>query len=90
MHNDTTGGCYLEEPVKGGSMQQLDSVQGNWHRDLVTHCHPGLNLKVGKMTYRRLGNLDPNWAIFPKSGQNFSRSGQKNIFIWKDEIQQSP
>ena len=37
---------------------------------------PGLNLKVGKLNYS-LGNLDPNWAIYLKSGQNFSRSGQK-------------
>ena len=39
---------------------------------------PGLNLKVGKMNYS-LGNLDPNWAKCLKSGQNFSRSGQKKF-----------
>ena len=44
-----------------------------------THL-PGLNLKVDKLNYR-LGKLDPNWAIFLKSGQNFSRSGQKNLFM---------
>ena len=38
---------------------------------------PGLNLKMGKMNYS-LGNLDPNCAMFLKSGQNFSRSGQNN------------
>ena len=37
---------------------------------------PGLNLKGGKMNYS-LGKLDPNWAKCLKSGQNFSRSGQK-------------
>ena len=41
---------------------------------------PGLNLIVGKMNYR-LGNLNPTWAKCLKSGQNFSRSRQKNIFI---------
>ena len=39
---------------------------------------PGLNMIVGKVSYR-LGNLDPNWAKCLKSGQFFSRSGQKNI-----------
>ena len=42
---------------------------------------PDLNLKVGKMNYL-LGNLYPNWAKCLKSGQNFSRSGQKNLFIY--------
>ena len=37
---------------------------------------PVLNLKMGKMNYC-LGNSDPNWAKYLKSGQNFSRSGQK-------------
>ena len=37
---------------------------------------PGLNLKKSKMKYR-LGNLDPNWAVYLKSGQNVSRNGQK-------------
>ena len=41
---------------------------------------PGLNLKVGKLNYH-LGNLDPNWAICLKSGQNFPRGGQKKLFI---------
>ena len=27
------------------------------------------------------GQMDPNWANFLKSGQNISRSGQKNLFI---------
>ena len=41
---------------------------------------PGLILKVGKMNYC-LGKMDPIWAKCLKSGQNFSRSGQKNLFI---------
>ena len=40
--------------------------------------HQGLNLKVDKMKYS-LGSLDPNWAIFSKCGQDFSRSGHKKI-----------
>ena len=38
------------------------------------------NFKVCKMNYS-LGNLDPNWAKCLKSGQKFSRSGQKKSFI---------
>ena len=41
---------------------------------------PGLNLKMGKMNYL-LGKVDPNWAKCLKNGKNFSRSGQKKIFI---------
>ena len=41
---------------------------------------PGLNLKVGKMNYS-LDNLDPKWAKYLKSGQHFSRSGQKQLFM---------
>ena len=41
---------------------------------------PGLNLKIGKMNYG-LGNFDPNWAKWVKSGQNLSRSGQIFLFI---------
>ena len=37
-------------------------------------------MNVDKMNYR-LGSLDPNWAIFLKSGQDFSRSGPKKIFM---------
>ena len=37
---------------------------------------------VGKMNYR-LGKMDPIWAKCLKSGQNFSRSGQKK-FIHQD------
>ena len=55
-------------------IQKLDSVL--WHCDHKMHCHPGLNLKVGKMNYG-LGNLDPDWAKCSKSGQNFSRNEQK-------------
>ena len=39
---------------------------------------PGLILKVGKMNYR-LGKMDPIWAKCLKTGQNFSRSGQKKF-----------
>ena len=39
---------------------------------------PGLILKVGKMNYC-LGKMDPIWAKCLKSGQNFSRSGQKKF-----------
>ena len=74
MHYDTTVDCNLEAPVKGGGIQQLDRVQE--HSDRVTHCHSGLNLKGDKMNYH-LGTRDPIWAIFSKSGQNFSRSGPK-------------
>ena len=72
----TTVGCYLEAPLKGGGIQQLDRVQG--YRDRVTHCQPGLNLKVGKKR-PHLGTPDPIWAKCSKSGQNFSRIGQKKI-----------
>ena len=41
----------------------------------------GLKLKVGKINYN-LGNLDPNWPKCLKSGQYFSRSGQKHFFHW--------
>ena len=41
---------------------------------------PGLNLKVGKMNYL-LVNLDPNLAIFLKSGQNVYRSGDIYVFF---------
>ena len=71
MHYDTPVGCDLEIVVNSGGIQQLDRVQG--HSDCVTSCRPRLNLKVDY----RLGNLDPMWAICSKSGQNFSRSGQK-------------
>ena len=77
MHYCTTVGWDLEALVNCGGIQQLDCVQG--HSDCVTSCHPGLNLKVGKMNYS-LDNLDPIWTICSKSGQNFSRSGQ-NKFI---------
>ena len=76
MHYDTTVGCDLEAPLKGGGIQQLDRVQG--YRDRVTHCQPGLNLKVGKKR-PHLGTLDPIWAKCSKSGQNFSRIGQKKF-----------
>ena len=62
-------------------LQKLDNVHG--HSDSVTHCHPGLTLKVGKMNCS-LGNLDPDWAIGSKSGQNYSRSatvGKTFFFI---------
>ena len=45
---------------------------------------PGLILKVGKMNYC-LGKMDPIWAKCLKSGQNFSRSGQKK-FIHKLKV----
>ena len=45
MHYDTTVGCYLEAPVKGGGIQKLDCVHG--HRDRVTRGYQGLNLNVG-------------------------------------------
>ena len=76
MHYDTTVGCDLEAPLKGGGIQQLDRVQG--YRDRVTHCQPGLNLKVGKKR-PHLGTPDPIWAKCSKSGQNFSRIGQKKF-----------
>ena len=57
-------------------LQQLDRVQG--HRDRVTHCQQGLNLKVGKKR-PHLGTPDPIWAKCSKSGQNVSRIGQKKI-----------
>ena len=47
MQYDTTVGCDLEAPVKGGVIENLDHVHG--HRDRVTRCNPGLKLKVGKM-----------------------------------------
>ena len=42
------------------------------------HPFPGLNLKVGKMNYS-LGNLDPNWAIYLKSGKIFLEAEKKTI-----------
>ena len=44
----------------------------------------GLNLKVGKMNCR-LGKMDPTWGKCLKSGQNFSRSGQKN-YSWQSKL----
>ena len=44
--------------------------------DFLGVCHPGLDLKVGKMN-PHLGNPYPIWAIISKNGQNFSRSGTK-------------
>ena len=79
MHYDTTADCDLQAPVKGCCMPKLDSMHG--HRDHVTRCNPGLNLKVDQRNYC-LGTLDQNWAIFSKNGQGFSRSGQKE-FIHK-------
>ena len=65
MHYDTTVGCDIEAPLKGSGIQQLDRVQG--HRDHVTHCQPGLNLKVGKKTPSghsgpHLGKMFEKWA----------------------------
>ena len=77
MHYDTTVGCDLEAPMKGGGMQQLDHMQG--HHDRVTHCQPDLNLKVGKKR-SHLGTSDPIWAKCSKNGQNFSKSGQKKDY----------
>ena len=34
------------------------------------------------LTVKQLGKMDPNWAKCLKSGQNFSRSGQKRIYSW--------
>ena len=45
---------------------------------------PGMNLKVGKTNYS-LDNLDPNWAKYLKSGQSFSRCGQKNYSSRSDD-----
>ena len=68
--------CYLEAPLKGGGIQQLDRVQGHTGSDCVTHCQQGLNLKVGKKR-PHLGTQDPIWAKCSKRGQNFSRMGKK-------------
>ena len=84
MHYDTTVGCDLKAPVKGGGIQQLDLVQG--HCDRVTHCHSGLNLNMGKMNYH-LGSQDPYWAIFLKSGQTFSEVGKFILFIINNKLQ---
>ena len=86
MHYDTTVGCDLEAPLKGGGIQQLDRVQG--HYDRVTQCQPYLNLKVGKQR-PHLGTLDPMWAKCSKRGQNFSTSGQ-NKFIHGVSVVVSP
>ena len=36
--------CYLESPVRGGNLEDFDRVHGCY--DLVTCCHPGLNLQT--------------------------------------------
>ena len=64
-------GCYLEAPLKGGCIQQLDRMQG--HRESVTHCQPGLNLKVGKKT--------PSGQNVRKVAKNFLELGKKKLFI---------
>ena len=46
---------------------------------------PGLILKVGKMNYC-LGKMDPIWAKCLKSGQNFSRSGQKKFIHLQNSL----
>ena len=66
-------------PVKGGCIQKLDHMHG--HSERVMHCHQGLNLKVDKINYH-LGSLHAEWAVFLESGQYFSRSGEKNKFIY--------
>ena len=38
---------------------------------------PGLNLKMGKMSYC-LGKMDPNWAKYLKIGQAFLEVGKKH------------
>ena len=76
MHYATAVCCYLEAPLTGGGIQKLDCVHG--HSGYVTRSYPGKNLKEGKVYYG-LGNQAPDWAICSNSGQNISRSGQKEI-----------
>ena len=68
-------------PVKGG-IQNVDDVLR--HSDSVTHCHPVLNLKVGKINYR-LGKTAPNWTI-----QKWQKLFQKyKIFIQEGQHSQN-
>ena len=46
---------------------------------------PGLNWKVGKMNYH-LGKMRPQLGNMFEKWQNFSRSGQKNLFMTKRMI----
>ena len=78
MHYNTTVGCHLEAPVKGGGIQNLDSTHG--HCDSVMSRHQGLNLKLAKWTMV--------WAIWtltgqniPKVGETFQEVGKKYLFI---------
>ena len=72
MHYDATVGCYLEvSSERGGGIQKLGRVHG--HSDRVMRCHPGLNLKVGKMKYG-LANWTLALQYVPKDRQNCSRN----------------
>ena len=54
--------------MKDGNMQTLDSMNGPC--DLITRCHPALNLKVSKMNYG-LDNPAPDWAKRSKMRKGF-------------------
>ena len=58
----------------------LARTQTPSHSDRVTYCHNERHWKWAKWTpIWAVGNPDPIWAKCLKSGQNFSRSGQKKI-----------
>ena len=71
----------LRPQWKVGIYRNLTACMGTvstWRA--ARQCQLSLNLKVGKMNYC-LGSLDHIWAKCSESTQNFSRNGQKNLFI---------
>ena len=71
MHYDTTVGCDLKAPVKGGGVQKLDRVHG--HHDHVTRGSHGpvLDLKVDKNYHKMDHSLALTGQYVPKVGKTF-------------------
>ena len=63
MHYDTTVGCDLEVPLKGGGIQKLDHVHG--HCERLTPSWPVLESGQNELLFRQavpqLGNMFEKW-----------------------------
>ena len=82
MHCNTTVGCYLELQPWGPSerWQYTETWQhpwAQWTREVLS-ARP--ELESGKMNYH-LGSLEPIWAKWSKSGQDFLEVGKKKLFM---------